>query len=294
MSSGRNYFINVFKQNQQITEYFLRDKSLRRAGFAKVDILKTPLGHRVVISAVRLGIIIGKAGRNIKRIQEDLETIYGLENPQIEVKELENPDLVARVQADKLLSQIERGFHFRRAAHSMIRRVMAAGARGIEIIISGKLSSQRARSEAFREGFVAKAGAPAQKYVDEAVAHSILKQGVLGIKVRIMSPEADLPDEPIFYENPWGDEDTTLSPFAKIPGKAEVETEIVGEEVEESEEEGELESLEEEEEEEEEEDLSEKTFEEEEEPKVDQEPSDESVKEPEPAEPSGEKTEEGD
>lgn len=211
-----NYFVNINKQSLRITEHLASDPSIKRAGFARVDILKTPLGHRVVIHAIRLGMIIGKAGRNIKRITEELETLYGLENPQVEVKELENPDLVARVQADKLLSQVERGFHFRRAAHSLIRRIMASGARGVEILISGKLSSQRARSEAFREGFVAKAGLPAQRFVDNAVAHSILKQGIIGIRVRIMSPEADLPDEPIFFENPFGDEDTTLIPFAPI------------------------------------------------------------------------------
>lgn len=210
MSSGRKYFVDTYKQSLQVNEHLLRDNSVRRAGFAKVEILKTPMGHRVVIHAIRLGMVIGKAGRNIKRLTDELETLYGLESPQLEVKELENPDLVARVQADKLLSQIERGFHFRRAAHSLIRRIMASGARGVEILISGKLSSQRARREAFREGFVAKAGNPAQEYVDEAVAHSIMKQGIIGIKVRIMSPKANLPDEPIFYETPFEEEGELL------------------------------------------------------------------------------------
>ena len=243
-----NYFVNINKQSLRITEHLANDPSIKRAGFAKINILKTPLGHRVIIHAIRLGMIIGKAGRNIKRITEELESIYGLENPQVEVKELENPDLVARVQADKLLSQIERGFHFRRAAHSLIRRIIANGARGVEIHISGKLSSQRARSEAFREGFVAKAGLPAQRFVDDAVAHSILKQGVIGIRVKIMSPEADLPDEPIFFDTPFGDEDTSLVPFAPISGKMETQ-QTVGSPIEEFPEdssEGELEGLEDE------------------------------------------------
>jgi small subunit ribosomal protein S3 len=242
LSNGRKYFVDIYKQSLRIKEHLLHDNSVKRAGFAGVEILKTPLGHRVVISAIRLGMIIGKSGRNIKRLTDELETLYALESPQLEVKELESPDLVARVQADKLLSQIERGFHFRRAAHALIRRIMASGARGVEIIISGKLSSQRARSEAFREGFVAKAGLPAQRYVDEAVAHSILKQGIIGIKVRIMSPEADLPDEPIFYESPFGDEDTSLAPIAPIKEKPLTPEEISSEE--EMEEEGELEKME--------------------------------------------------
>lgn len=192
MANGRE-FVNI-------DEYLA--KELDRAGYGKVELHKTPLGHRVVIHAIRLGMVIGKAGKNIKRLTEDLEDLFGLESPQLEVKEIENPDLVARIQAAKLLSQIERGFHFRRAAHAQIRRIMMAGARGVEVLISGKLSSQRARSEAFRAGFVAKAGNPASVYVDEYVGSTALKQGVIGIKVRIMSPLSDLPDEPIFYTKP--------------------------------------------------------------------------------------------
>ena len=77
MSSGRKYFVDTYKQSLKVNEHFLKDNSIRRAGYAKVDILKTPLGHRVVIHAIRLGMVIGKAGRNIKRLTEELETLYG-------------------------------------------------------------------------------------------------------------------------------------------------------------------------------------------------------------------------
>ena len=206
--SSTKYFCNNGKEFVNIDEYLA--KELDRAGYGKVELHKTPLGHRVVIHAIRLGMVIGKAGKNIKRLTEDLEDLFGLESPQLEVKEIENPDLVARIQAAKLLSQIERGFHFRRAAHAQIRRIMMAGARGVEVLISGKLSSQRARSEAFRAGFVAKAGNPASIYVDEYVGSTALKQGVIGIKVRIMSPLSDLPDEPIFYTKPLIDKSDVI------------------------------------------------------------------------------------
>lgn len=201
--SSTKYFVANGRELVNIDEYL--NKELDRAGYGKVELHKTPLGHRVIIHAMRLGMVIGKSGKNIKRLTEDLEDMFGLESPQLEVKELENPDLVSRVQASKLMSQIERGFHFRRAGHSLLRRIITAGARGAEIIISGKLSSQRARQEAFRAGFVAKAGHPAQAFVDEYVASTALKQGTIGIKVRIMSPDADLPDEPLWYQNPLAD-----------------------------------------------------------------------------------------
>lgn len=211
MNNGREYV--------NIDEYLT--KELERAGYGLVELHKTPMGHRVIIHAMRLGMVIGKAGRNIKRLTADLEDIYGLESPQLEVRELENPDLVSRVQASKLLSQVERGFHFRRAGHSLIRRIMAAGARGVEIIISGKLSSQRSRSEAFRAGFVAKAGHPAQVFVDKYVGSTALKQGVIGVTVRIMSPDADLPDEPMFYDLPA--EETKIEETKIEETKVEVE-----------------------------------------------------------------------
>lgn len=222
--SSTKYFVANGREFVNIDEYLA--KELDRAGYGKVELHKTPLGHRVVIHAIRLGMVIGKVGKNIKRLTEDLEDLFGLESPQLEVKEVENPDLVARIQAAKLMSQIERGFHFRRAAHAQIRRIMMAGARGVEVIISGKLSSQRARSEAFRAGFVAKAGNPASIYVDEYVGSTALKQGVIGIKVRIMSPLSDLPDEPIFYTKPLvdkSDEIPEIKDFSEDDEEAESE-----------------------------------------------------------------------
>ncbi|MBS7252172.1 MAG: 30S ribosomal protein S3 [Candidatus Freyarchaeota archaeon] len=124
-----------------------------------------------------------------------METRFGLENPQIEVNEIETPELSARVMASRLASALERGIHFRRAAYSIMRRVMAAGAKGVEIKISGKLTSQRAKYQKFRDGFVSKTGEPAVQFVDDAVVHSLSKPGITGVHVKIMLPHAHLPDD---------------------------------------------------------------------------------------------------
>ena len=97
--------------------------------------------------------------------------------------------------AGRLISQIQKGFHFRRAGYALVRRIMGAEARGCEITIKGKLTSQRARAEVFREGFVAKCGEPAKKYVDDTVMEVTMKQGVIGVHVKIMQPDAILPDD---------------------------------------------------------------------------------------------------
>ncbi len=79
---------------------------------------------------------------------------------------------------------------------------MKAGARGVEITIKGKITSQRARTEKFREGFVAKCGEPALLYVDQSTVHVSRKSGVLGVTVKIMLPEGILPDEVKFISRP--------------------------------------------------------------------------------------------
>ncbi|MHA1579131.1 MAG: 30S ribosomal protein S3, partial [Candidatus Freyarchaeota archaeon] len=104
-------------------------------------------------------------------------------------------ELNARVMATRLASALERGIHFRRAAYSILRRVMAAGAKGVEIKISGKLTSQRARYQKFRDGLISKTGEPSIQFVDEAVAHALSKPGITGVHVKIMLPDSRLPDD---------------------------------------------------------------------------------------------------
>jgi small subunit ribosomal protein S3 len=139
--------------------------------------------------------VIGRRGRSVKELTNELETRFSLENPQIEVNQIPVPELNALVMANRIASGLIRGIHFRRAGYSVLRRVMKAGARGVEITIKGKITSQRARTEKFREGFVAKCGEPALLYVDQATVHVPRKSGVLGVTVKIMLPEGLLPDE---------------------------------------------------------------------------------------------------
>ncbi|MHA2073346.1 MAG: 30S ribosomal protein S3 [Candidatus Hodarchaeales archaeon] len=200
--AAQKHFIDMNLQYVQVTEYLNRE--LKLAGQGKIEIHKTPMGHRVVIHAVRLGMVIGRRGRNVRKITDTLEHRYGLETPQLEVKDLENPRLNSRVMAGRLISQIQKGFHFRRAGYALIRRIMSAEARGCEITIKGKLTSQRARAEVFREGFVAKCGEPAEKYVDDTVMEVTMKQGVIGVHVKIMQPDAILPDDAVLIPDVFG------------------------------------------------------------------------------------------
>ncbi|GAB6102751.1 30S ribosomal protein S3 [Thermococcus atlanticus] len=194
------YFIKESVKEMLIDEYL--EKELRRAGYGGLDIKKTPLGTKVVIFAASPGYVIGRGGRRIRELTRILERQFNLENPQIEVEEIKNPYLNAKVQAVRLAQALERGIHFRRAAYAAIRAIMRNGARGVEIRLSGKLTGERAKSVRFYQGYLAKVGNPAETLVSKGYAQAKLKLGVIGVKVSIMPPEARLPDEIEVLEKP--------------------------------------------------------------------------------------------
>jgi len=187
------HFVTEAVKKTEIDE-FLKNE-FEKAGYGGVDITKTPLGTHIVVYAMRPGLIIGRGGETIKELATILEQKFQLPNPQISVAEIEVPELNAYVIASRVASALKRGVHFRRAGFWALQQVMEAGALGAEIIISGKLRTERARYEKFRDGYIPKSGEPALKYLHKAELHVQLKPGIYGVKVRIMPPEAIFPDQ---------------------------------------------------------------------------------------------------
>ena len=187
------HFVSESVKKAEINE-FLRNE-FEKAGYGGVDITKTPLGTHMVIYAMRPGLVIGRGGETIKELAKTLEEKFGVSNPQISVAEIEVPELNAHVIAFRVASALRRGVHFRRAGFWALNQVMEAGALGAEIIISGKLRTDRARYEKFRSGYLPKSGEPATRYMRKAALHVQLKPGIYGVKVRIMPPEARFPDQ---------------------------------------------------------------------------------------------------
>jgi small subunit ribosomal protein S3 len=204
------HFISESVKKTQIDEFL--QKELENAGYGGVDITKTPLGTHVVIYAMRPGVVIGRGGETIRQLARTLEEKFGLSNPQISVAEIEVPELNAYIVATRIASALRRGVHFRRAGFWALNQIMEAGALGAEIIISGKLRTERARYEKFRAGYLPKSGEPAMKYMRKAEVHVQLKPGIFGVKVRIMPPNAEFPDKIKIFES-----------LGKAPEKIEVE-----------------------------------------------------------------------
>ena len=186
-------FIENGLQRTSIDEFF--QDELSRAGYGGMDIAKTPMGTQIVLKAEKPGMVIGKGGKNIRKITTTLEEDFDLEDPQIDVQEVEEPDLNARIVADRLANALERGWYFRKAGHTTIDRIVEAGALGAEIVLSGKVTGARSRVEKFNRGYIKHNGEPAEEIVDHGVATAVMKLGTIGVQVKIIPPGAELPDD---------------------------------------------------------------------------------------------------
>lgn len=193
MMAGERKIVQENLRRVLLREYLM--KETRRAGFGGLDIQRTPMGTRVTLIAERPGLVIGRKGSSIKSLTEAVARDFNFDNPQIEVQEVENPSLNAQIMAEKLSNALERGWHFRRAGHSTLRRVMEGGAKGCLIVIAGKLTGQRHRTVKFKAGHIKYCGEPRNQWMRRGFAIAKLKPGVLGVTVEIMDPLARLPDE---------------------------------------------------------------------------------------------------
>ena len=188
---------------------------------------------------MRPGLVIGRGGETIKELASALEQNFKVSNPQISVSEIEVPEFNAHVVANRVASALERGVHFRRAGFWALNQVMEAGALGAEIVISGKLTTERARFEKFKAGHFPIVGEPALRAMKTAEAHIQLKPGIIGVRVKIMPPDAYFPDKVTIME-PAPEEEQVAVPATPAPAtpapvapkpEAEPEPEVQAKEV---------------------------------------------------------------
>ncbi len=181
----------------RLHEFF--ESTLRTAGFHKVDVVKTPIREIVTIYADRPGIAIGKGGKRIKEITETLKVEFGFKNPYLRIEKVDEPFLSAQIVANYIARRILKGERHRKIAFAALRRVMMAGAEGVEIRISGKFG-KRAREDRFRAGTIYRCGGDYLENVEYAVRNILLPQGSMGIRVRIVKPGIKLPGKPKIKE----------------------------------------------------------------------------------------------
>jgi small subunit ribosomal protein S3 len=187
------YFIEEAKKARQIEEFL--KKELAMSGFSHAEVKKTPLGTRVIIHALRPGLVIGGGGANIKALTEYLTTRFKIENPHLEVEQIREPFLDPHIVAWKIASSMEKGGYFKRIANLMMEKVIEAGAKGVEVRMGGKLPSARAKTWIFVQGKPRKCGQEAIDQVRVGYAQALTKMGITGIKISILPPDVHFSDE---------------------------------------------------------------------------------------------------
>ena len=189
-----------FKKEEFAIREYIRE-SVGKGKMSRVKIDYTPVGEKIIISTNRPGMIIGKGGEKIKELTRVLKTRFGLGNPNIEIEEIRRPEFDAQLMADDIALSIERfgPLKFKVIAYRTLQKIMQAGALGTEIRLSGKLPGARAKTWRFAQGYMIKTGDSA-KVVDRAQSVAQTKPGTVGIKVRILSPEAILTDKIVIDE----------------------------------------------------------------------------------------------
>merc|ERR1711931_528554 len=163
---------------------------LAEDGYSGVQVRHTPARTEIIILATRTQNVLGEKGRRIRELTSLVQKRFNFAEGSVELyaEKVAQRDLCAIAQAESLRYKLVGGLAVRRACYGVLRFIMESGAKGCEVVVSGKLRGQRAKSMKFTDGLMIHSGDPTEEYVDKAVRHVLLWQGVLGIKVKIMLP----------------------------------------------------------------------------------------------------------
>jgi small subunit ribosomal protein S3 len=194
MMAVEKLFVKEGIKESEIEAYL--EKKFEKAGYSHTEIQRTPLGTRLIIYAHKPGLVVGRSGRKIDELTEEIKKKFNLENPLVDVREVENPFLDAHIIARKIANAIEKGISYKKVANYYLDKVMEAGAIGIQIKVGGKLAGkERSRFQKFKKGFVAFSGDYSESFVDVGYAQASTRPGIVGVKVHIMR---ELPKEFVF------------------------------------------------------------------------------------------------
>jgi small subunit ribosomal protein S3 len=173
-----------------VEDYFKRE--FPEALISRVDLVRTVTEYRIFVWCRRPRVIANKD--TIRKVIEDLKNMLK-DEVRVFVKLVENELLDAQIQAARIARALERGERERAVVRRIINRVLNAGAKGIEVVISGKLGKKGARSitRRFTAGYMIKTGGYA-KLVSRGFDTALTKSGIIGVKVYIVPPDLNTVD----------------------------------------------------------------------------------------------------
>jgi small subunit ribosomal protein S3 len=219
--------------NQKLKEFQIQEhigKIFSKTGYSHIAIKRTPLGENVIVYTTRPGIVVGKKGENIKKLTALLKNKYKLENPQLEIGEIQTPLLDVNYITDRIAASLERfgQKRFKSVGYRLLQNIMDAGAIGAEIVLSGKIPSARARSWRFSAGYLKKSGDIAQSKIHKKTIGFTNKMGSIGIKVSVMTPDILLPDKMLSLKEEYLQPELEEIPFKEVKPEKVVEVSTEG------------------------------------------------------------------
>ncbi|BGP52766.1 hypothetical protein JCM8202_004401 [Rhodotorula sphaerocarpa] len=172
----------------ELSEFFSR--TLSSEGYSGCEVRVTHARTEIIIRATHTQEVLGEKGRRIRELTSLVQKRFRFPEGSVELyaEKVQNRGLDAVAQCESLRYKLLGGLAVRRACYGVLRFVMESGAKGCEVVVSGKLRAARAKSMKFTDGFMIHSGQPVRDFVDTAVRHVLMRQGVLGIKVKIMRP----------------------------------------------------------------------------------------------------------
>lgn len=191
-ADGREYS-NLLKEDRAVRALVyktMRERSRDgQSGVSRVEIERFPPNQvSVIIWTARPGVVIGRKGENVKALRQSIEEVTGGKRVHVDVQEVEQPDMDAKLVAENIVAQLEKRIFHSRAMKRAVRQAMRAGAEGIKVMCSGRLAgSEMARLEWMREGQV-----PLQTLradIDYAQDEALTTYGRIGVKVWIYKGE---------------------------------------------------------------------------------------------------------
>lgn len=185
----------VERKRKEAYLYDLLKREFKGRLISKVVYYDTPLGEKVIIYCANPRLVLGRANENVEKIINLCKKYLGFKNPNVEAIAVENPLLDPEIVADLISYRIEK-FGTRAARRIMIdiaQKVIEAGARGIEIRITGKVIGEKSQTIRYQLGKIKKAG-ELNKIFRKAVAHAKLPSGVVGVQVRILPENVKISD----------------------------------------------------------------------------------------------------
>ena len=184
-----------FAEGDQYVDHLQEDLKIRKlitdeaenAGVSRIEIERFPGKVKIIIHTSKPGVLIGRKGANVKILRKSLEELVG-KTIDVDIKEIETPDLDAYLVAENVARQIESRISYSRAMNRTIQRTMREGAEGVRIEVSGRLGgAEMSRTIHMREGRVPRQTLRAD--IDYAIAEAATTYGNIGVKVWIYKGE---------------------------------------------------------------------------------------------------------